>query len=269
MAKFSGKLNYGTNLPVKKDESVSRAEINLPELNIQQLYDELQGSINSGTPMFLWSRKRQNKKIELDNEKQVMIFQKIRYLRNLSDEYLRMKADIIFSEEYLGYLVDENKMKAEQYFQLMIAEHQLELTKMKSEIDLTNSLLDHDIIEKNKKRIINDGLFADNEIKLAQAEKLKAEADSLKTQNELKRIVMSKIDFDNFPPIYTAYLLSILSGVSSETFTDLDIKEKLKDVFINMEETKVKKAQAEVDDFINSAEFRKWKNDRAKKDAGL
>jgi len=38
---------------------------------------------------------------------------------------------------------------------------------------------------------------------------------------------------------------------------------------VNMEKTKAKKAEAEVEDFMNSAEFRKWKNDKAKKDAGL
>ena len=62
------------------------------------------------------------------------------------------------------------------------------------------------------------------------------------------------------------YLLSVLSGFDTNAFSDLDIKEKLKDIYVDMEKTKADKARAEVNDFLNSADFRKWKSEQAKKD---
>ncbi len=286
MAK-SGGLNYG--VPIKQENSIATKNnsviesfikdsdvIDLSNRSIGNFHNQLQESVNKKSPMFLWSKERQNNKIRLDNEYQLLILEKIRNLRAISDEYNRLQADEIFSGEFIRNLVANKRMEAEHYFEKAVASHRVELTKMKVDIDLTNSLVDHDKIEKDRKIAENEKLKAeaeatraDNLIKYAQADKLKAEAESIRNKNELYGLVISKINFDNFPPVHLTYLISVLSGFNADAFTDLDIKEKLKEVYINMEETKAKKAQVEVEDFMNSAEFRKWKNEQAKKDAGL
>jgi ribosomal protein L17 len=243
--------------------------LDLPSMTIQELSNQLQFSIGKGSPMFLWSKRRENEKQLLDNEKQTLILNKIQNLRAISDEFNRLKADIIFSQEFMKNLIANKRMEAEQFFETAVATHSLNLTRIKTEINLNNSLVNHDQIELDRKKAENERIRAENLITYAQADKLKAEAESIRYKNELYGLVIGKINFDNFPPVHLTYLLSVLSGFNTEAFTDLDIKEKLKDVFINMEETKAKKAQAEVDDFVNSAEFRKWKNDQAKKDAQL
>jgi len=236
--------------------------LKLQDISIQKFTDELKTSLNKKAPMFLWSKRRQNEKILLDNEKQVLILNKIQNLRAIGDELVHLKAGAIFDEEYIQLLVADKRMLAQQYFEKTIASHRLFLTETKSAIDLANERIKHDFIDQQTKIKQYESIDADNAIKLAQAE-------SIKIQNELRRIVMKKVDFENFPPVYTTYLLAVLSGVNAEAFTDLDIKEKLKEVYIDMEKSKADKARAEVDDFINSAEFKKWKNDRTKKDAGL
>lgn len=252
------------------DSFINNNEVlDLPKMTIQNFYDELQTTIEKRSPMFLWSKERANEKLRLDNEKQILIFNKIQNLRAIAEEFLKLKAEAIFSQEFIKNLIAEKRMMAEQYFESAVAEHRKKLTAIKTEIDLNSSLVDHDQIAKDRKRAENEAIRAENLIKYAQADKIKAEAQSIQAQNELKTMIMSKIDFSSMPPVYTTYLLSALSGLNAEAFTDLDIKEKLKEVFINLEETKAKRAQAEVDDFINSAEFRKWKNNRAKEDAGL
>jgi hypothetical protein len=291
MSNNSGRTtNYGSKLPVKSNNSsVNKSErsdavnryfkegdaLKLSDTPILDFSADLQSAINSGTPMFLWSKTRLNNKIRLDNEKQILILEKIRNLRAINTELYLLKADEIFSEEYILNLVAEKRMQAEHIFEAAVATHRLRLTKIKSEIDLTVSLTEHDQIEKDRKRAENEKLIAEAEsiragnlLKYAQADKIKAEAESLRSKNDLYALVVSKIDFNNFPPVHLTYLLSVLSGFDTNSFSDLDIKEKLKDVMVNMEETKFKKAEAEVNDFINSADFRKWKNDQARRDAG-
>jgi hypothetical protein len=45
------------------------------------------------------------------------------------------------------------------------------------------------------------------------------------------------------------------------------MEERLNKIYERMENTKAKKAEAEVDDFMNSAEFKKWQFNRDKKAA--
>lgn len=286
MAK-SGGLNYG--VPKKQQDEIvvkntsviesfikDTDAIDLSNRNIGGFYNQLQESINKKTPMFLWSKERQNNKVRLDNEYQILILEKIINLRAISEEYNRLQADEIFSGEFIRNLVANKRMEAEHYFEKAVAAHRVELTKMKVDMDLTNSLIDHDQIEKDRKIAENEKLRAeaeairaDNLIKYAQADRIKAESDGIRRKNDLFTMVISKINFDNFPPVHLTYLLSVLAGFNVDVFNDLDIKEKMKSVWVDMEDTKRKKAEAELDDFINSAEFRKWKNDQAKKDAGL
>ena len=72
---------------------------------------------------------------------------------------------------------------------------------------------------------------------------------------------MSKIDFNNFPPAYISDLLIALAGISMKSVGDFEMDERLRNMFERMEKSKVDKAEAEVNDFINSAAFKKWQFD--------
>ena len=285
MTDFIAKNNYyGDPLPENDNQSLDKRIttkksmidefikdtdiIDLSNRNIGNLHDLLQSSINKSSPMFLWSKNRQNNKVRLDNEYQLLILEKIRNLRLISDEYNRLQADQIFTGEFIRNLIANKRMEAEHFFEKAVASHRVELTKMKVDMDLTNSLVDHDQIEKDRKiaeneriRVQNEAIRADNLIKYAQADKIKAEAESIKSQNELKVIVMSKIDFNNFPPAYISDLLIALAGISMKSVGDFEMDERLRNMFERMEKSKVDKAEAEVNDFINSAAFKKWQFD--------
>jgi hypothetical protein len=284
MAK-SGSLNYG--VPAKRD-NLSPGEsnktsiinsfvkdsdvINMSERNVGKFHDQLQESINKREPIFIWSRNRRNEKIRLDVEYQSYMLQKISNLRLISDEYNRLQADDIFTEEFIRNLVANKRMEAEHFFEDAIAAHKVSLTDKKVKIDLTNSLIDHDQIEKDRKiaeneriRVQNEATRADNLIKYAEVDKIKAETDSITAQNELRRIVQNKIDFNKFPPAYLSDLLSALSGLSIKPYSEFDFDQKLKNIFERMENARASKAEEEVRDFRNSAEFRKWQFDQDKK----
>jgi hypothetical protein len=136
------------------------------------------------------------------------------------------------------------------------------LTETKSKIDIANSLINHDQVELDRKIAENERIRVDNK-------KIKAETKSIKTQNKLRKLVMSKINFDNFPHAYISDLLVALSDINIKSFSQFEMEERLNKIYERMENTKAKKAEAEVDDFMNSAEFRKWKNRKAQEDAGL
>ena len=125
--------------------------INMSNRNIGTFHNQLQESIDKREPIFIWSRNRRNEKIRLDVEYQSYMLKKISNLRLISDEYNRLQADAIFTEEFIRNLVANKRMEAEHFFEIAIASHRVTLTKMKVDMDLTNSLVDHDQIEKDRK----------------------------------------------------------------------------------------------------------------------
>ncbi|MDR3609983.1 MAG: hypothetical protein P4L27_05440 [Ignavibacteriaceae bacterium] len=274
MKKVAKNNYYGEPKPIEslvvKSDNLSETQDAIQEKNtwdftkmtIEKLGKELESSINNHTPIFLWSKERLNNKIRLDNDKQILILEKIQNLRAITKEFSQLQADAIFSEQFIKYLVAEKQIEAEQILKELVATHQFRINTINTNIKLTTSQIDHDQIEKDRKR-------AENERTIAEVEKIRAETDTIHTQNELKRLVMSKINFDNFPPAYISELLAALSNINIKPFSQFEMEEKLKDIYFNMEKTKARKAEVEVDDFMNSAEFRKWKNDRAKRDAEL
>lgn len=262
MAK-SGGLNYG--VPAKRDNSIDNKGgvinsyfgegeiLKLPDISIQKFYDELKTSIDRKTPRFLWSKERLNNKIRLDNDKQLLFLEKIRILRETIPEVNQLKADIFFSDEFVINLIANKRREAEQSFQLSIANHKKALTGIKVDIDLIISTIEHDQIEKDRKKLEND--------------KLRLENEALKSKNDLHNLVVSKINLDKFSPTQIIYFYSVLIGQNVDAFNDLNIKEKLDEFKIKMTEEEFRKFQAEVNDFINSAEFKKWQFNRDKKAA--
>src|ERR1035438_2136067 len=118
MSKFEGRTNnYGpkkdeSNLPVKKggiiDSYFKESDaLKLPDISIQNFKDELKTSIDKKAPMFLWSKERLNNKIRLDNDKQILILEKIQNLRAIGNELTYLKAGAIFDEEYIRLLRSE------------------------------------------------------------------------------------------------------------------------------------------------------------------
>ena len=262
MSKFVGKTNgYGSSLPVKVNSETDKVW-DFTKITCEQLGKELASTLNSRTPRFLWSRVRRNEKIRLDNENLAFIFQKIQFLRTIVPELDQLQADVVFSSEIINNLVEGKRAEAERNFQIAVANHKLFLTETKSKIDIANSLINHDQVELDRK-------IAENERIRFENKKIKAETKSIKTHNKLRKLVMSKINFDNFPPAYISDLLVALSDINIKSFSQFEMEERLNKIYERMENTKAKKAEAEVDDFMNSAEFRKWKNRKAQEDAGL
>ena len=278
-SELSNKLLGNTDINKKSiiDEFIKDSDvIDLSKRNIGNFHDQLQQSINKKSPMFLWSKERQNNKVRLDNEYQLLILEKIRNLRAISDEYNRLQADEIFSGEFIKNLVANKIMEAEHYFEKAVASHRVELTKMKVDIDLTNSLVDHDQIEKDRKIAENERIRADNYVKYAEGDKIKAEADHIriKSQIEYTKInminkAMEEIDLSEFPPAFKTFIFTSFLNVDVSQMTQFELQENMKEFIFQQARAETDRKTAETEDFKNSAEFRKWKNDRAKKDAEL
>lgn len=244
MSKFIAKNNYYG----EKNDSWDFTKITL-----EQLGRQLEKSINSREPFFIWGKERQNEKLRLDNEKQLLILDKIRTLRNISSEFSQLQADAIFSQEFIDNMVADKRMTAEHFFEKALAEQKLILAKLNSDRVLIENSVAHDMLNIESKQI--------------QIKESRAKAERIELINDLLRTLKDKISSENLQPVFYTYLTSLfLSGDGSQV-SDLDMKERLKEILIKQENIKADKAAVEVEDFVNSMEFKKFKNELAKKDA--
>lgn len=244
------------------DEFIKESDvIDLSNRNVGNFHDLLQSSINKSSPMFLWSKERQNNKVRLDNEYQLLILEKIRNLRLISDEYNRLQADQIFTREFIRNLIANKRMEAEHFFEDAVASHRVNLTKMKVDIDLTNSLVDHDQIEKDRK-------IAENERIKIQNEEAKAKVEDIKSITRMRDKVTDNFDPSTLDPKHISQIVinAILPGNGTQ---DFDFQNGINDSTLKAEEAKAEMLrQQAAEQKIKVDELRdkkKWNDEKRKK----
>lgn len=211
--------------------------------------------------MFLWSKNRLNNKTRLDNEYQLLILEKIRNLRLISDEYNRLQADELFSAEFIRNLIANKRMEAEHYFEKAVASHRYDLTKMKVDINLTNSLVDHDQIEKDRK-------IAENERIKIQNEEAKAKVEDIKSITRMRDKVTDNFDPSTLDPKHISQIVinAILPGSGTQ---DFDFQNGINDSTLKAEEAKAEMLrQQAAEQKIKVDELRdkkKWNDEKRKK----
>jgi hypothetical protein len=274
MAKRAGGLNYGSNLPKDTSNDEQSNIINdkknigwdFSKITIQQLGDELNETINLGTPIFLWSKERLNHKIQLDNEKQVLIFTKIQNLISISKVYCELMADAIFTSEFIENLNAEKRLMAEQSYQVAVANHKYLLTSIKSDIDLTSTKIYHDQVELDKKRAENESIRADTAIKIANAKRIEAEVRESEKKIEIIEKLLNEADFNNLTTHQT-FLLHTFLGADPNQFSEFQIREELKVILKQEKQAEADKKSAEADRVKKENEANEWKFGRDKKAA--
>ena len=218
MSKFKAKseLNINkNNLPLDEQNGIEKADNNVLDLSkntIQQLWVELDNTINSGTPMFLWSKRRLNEKIKLDNEKQVYIYEKIKNLRAIADEFAKLKADAIFSQEFIENLVAEKRMLAEQFFESAIAKHKNEIATIEVNTTLVKSQITHDDLALKDKE-------ADIRLKNAKARQEEMKAEESEVKISIIKKAIGEIEFTKLPPVYQTYILTAFLNMDISQMT--------------------------------------------------
>ncbi len=243
---------------VLKTQDDLAADFGFYQDKITNLFDGLNSSINSGEPFFIWSRERQIRKMELNNQKQVLILNQIQTLKDIADEFMQLKAQAIFSAEYIKNLVEEKYLLAEQYFERKKEEH---LTIIRAEQakreHIGHDLSDREIAQLKEKAIIR---------RLnAEADKVEAEVREANARVDLIKLATGEINFSELPKSYQTYILTTFLNADANKLSDFDIREQMKDVIIQQAKAEADKKTAEVDGIKTKNASDEWKFGRDKK----
>jgi len=257
----SGKNNLEIKAIPKDDSEVW----DFTKITIQKLGKELESTINSKTPMFLWSKERQNNKIRLDNEKQLFIYEKIKNLRAIASEFSQLQADAIFSEQFIKNLVAEKILLAEQYFERIKEVHLTAiLAEQAKRKHIGHELTEREIAQRKEEAIIRK-LNGEADQAEAKAAEMRAIAKQAEVRADLMKIATGEVKFSELPKSSQTFILINILDADPNHLSDFDIKEQMKDIIIQQGKAEADIKTAEADSAKTKNATEEWKFDRDKK----
>lgn len=232
------------------------------EITIDQLESNLINTINSGEPFFIWGKERQNQKIMLDNEKQAHILNKIAILRDISIELCRLKADKIFSQQFIEFLVKEKKMEAEQYFERTLQTHNNLIAKLRND------------------RILDDARITDinlrHEAARAMINKVYAETYKISMSARKDESIVNLINkfVDAFQPgelssLYQLFFAANLINADTSNLSDFDLRQLTKESLVRQFNAEAELKQASADSARADVELKLLTNMLTRRDGEL
>lgn len=224
--KLTKEINYDPDyrpVPKTKVQTIFDSEdvIDLNSLNLSQLVGNLKEHINKKPSMFLWLRRRNNEKIQLESEKIDLLSDNILRLVNLGREVSNLHAEAVLSAEILENLVSGKRLEFEHNLDIQVKKHLLEV---------------HDL---------------DHKMKLKDLEAKAKEVDIEKILEEIATAKMIREEISNLPPKEKAYVLGKLINKNKDTdetdYFDKDHKDRMQAEKLEQEEDKTDSLKVDKD----------------------
>lgn len=192
---------------------------NLDRLNMLELTRQLEANLNSPTSNFIFFKRRNNTKLQLDRERIQLLTATIADLRLSQEQLVNLQAETFLNQKRLKSLLDG--------FEAQLEINALKLQDEKLRMEEQQELRQ---IEIDKKQLENTVLAAQANTEMAKA--LIIEKFS------------QQIDFSNLSPALYDRVIQSLMGT---TPVDTDLQERMKGITIRVEEAKAIKEESQAD----------------------
>jgi hypothetical protein len=221
--------------------------LNIPELSLDNLISELHKTVNSGKWVIFkgW----QNKRLELDADRQNWIIRHIQNLGLTAEELAKTKASIILSSQMVADLVEGYYEEARQKFELSAQQH---LTALKQEHDNRRKMDDEAVM---RQLLIQEKSFLNQSLKW-QAEEQKYNSDLAKLRAKLAGKIIDEFSFKNIDARQVFIIIEMLKEASNQSnIMEADAKwEMLK------EQARQEKSKADIAEALSIKDIENLKN---------
>lgn len=234
----------------------TNALFDLNKLNVAQLVENVQSSIDKKPSRFLIFRNRENKKIQLETAKVQYLIENVSSLRSLGNEMLKLQADAILTAKTLSYLVNNQRRKFQMEFELSVEQHYTALHSEKTKRKLLDSHVWEKQSEEDKKQAEIDFLDALTEEQRANANFMQKMTESLDTMSDEVKAYM----FHSFITRNKNH------QQNSPDYKDFNMDEFLRDMMKEKMNEDLKAKKYENISNKAKAQFEKWKHEQRMKD---
>ena len=263
------------NLPEKSESNLpSKREINLSEVNLQSLVAELQNTLTSPTPIFFkgWG----NRQLKLDVERAGLINEYIQNVIATGQSFIKLKADALISFEKIELLAKKELYElksqadmAEGDYKLLNDKYEYTLTKLKTDTEKMKIEIENMRLQQEKDRAIIRQLNGIASQEEARAEQMRMTTQESKVRIELIKLATGETKFSELPQSYQTYILTTILNADANKLSDFDIRERIKDTLIQQAQAEADTKSAQAGGAKADTDFKIFKNEQSKKDAGV
>lgn len=205
---------------LKRGDSVimNSSNFDLHNMRLGNLYEHLTKSLNKRVPRTIFFKNRDNEIIHLDIERQRVLREQISILREVSEEWKQLRADDIFTNEYISVLADDKLNNAK-------AELQLNVKKYKTAMEALDIVTR--IARAEAQSIETENNIAELRAK-ADANFINAKTSTQQAKAEVIRDILNKDGvLAEMSSNTKAYVISSVLNPEGAQFEDLEMKEIL------------------------------------------
>jgi len=219
----------------KYKEVVPEGEsFDITSLTLEQLARDIKSAYDKKEPVSIFFRRRQTKKLVLDNERQALLLERVSWLRRQGAELMAMRADAILSERTFVLLIERREREAQEEIKRAISAHELGLHQDSTDIQILDARV----------RVFN-----------AQAKKVEQENDDAAVNLKFKKDFFKDIDIDSLPPALRTHIISKLIDGGSSSYGDFERDEILRDHLNKQLEEENRKREYEADSLKSQSEI--------------
>jgi hypothetical protein len=229
----------GNPYPIQSINVPSVPSFDLDQLNLVELCGQLKESLNEPKPLFIFSSKRRNKKLELEKDRVRTILETIESVRDVNVSLSKARAEILLSQA-----VSESIIK--DYFTERI---------LRDEIQKETHTVTVDSLKDQREAIKDSAQARKLQLEAAEISNLRARAEisalEAKTKAEhakadLIKYVVDNIDLKDMPQILQTFVVqSIINPHCGGTIPDLDLQNELKEFVKRQAAAKARTDEAE------------------------
>ena len=238
----------------KNNEYFQENVINIDTLSLEALTSQLSVSLDKRQPIFLWSKNRAIEKVRLDNERQLMLKERLEGLRLMGDSMMSSKADALISQEMVDLLAKKNLKNSKVELERIIEKSKSELSYYKR------------TVQENK--LSYESMEIDNKLKSDHGI---ADVAGKNAKVKMADLMHNKIEAMDLLQIPVDILHEVFGFVGQDSKDGIDAiaryQKSLSDVDVNKAETyrryadaKKKMAEGDSDEIRNYMEMKNYED---------
>ena len=232
------KKSSSVALTTERAVEIAQNTFDIRTMNLGQLAVDLKASLDKPQPTSIFFKGRQNRKIELDNERKSLLLFGIERLRTNNASMLELQADAFLTEETMQHIVGMRRLE----FKISFEKTTLEMDVYKKEIDYKIKSIDTQF-DRDREALFTDMLSNEARRKalvgmdIANARAV-LENESIMEQNRMNRAKASilekierEVDFSTYPDAFKLYIIGQFIANSGSEYSQYE-REQISNEFL-------------------------------------
>jgi len=200
---------------------------------MQGLISQLEQSMHKPQSRWIFFKKRENERLELDRQRVSMLLDTIRSLRLANEELVYLKAETFLSPQKVALIIENKMTLLREQFALEIDKVKRDRQELVNEDTIIKKRIETLDLENEKRRAEINETNARTQLILSQSETEKSRAEKELAAAEMIRFIISHINPDDLLPHHKTYIIQAIANPHGNQYQDLEMGKEIMQDMLN------------------------------------